>query len=271
MINYKVMADSVYISSNLSPKQLNFIRLMDEYEVDIFNFTNIENQLNTHFDNLNEILENLVDKKILARIEKGKYCRVNFKDEKVIGCFVSDGAIAYWSALNAYGLTEQFPNSVFIQTTRLKKNKILFGTAYQFVKIASYKNTGITTEGHGNLKYRITDLEKTLVDCFDLPQHSGGYAELIRAFSHAKLDGDKMIIYCKSIRNIAATKRMGFLADFLDKKGLKGFIRFAKQQVNSKYNLFDPAGNEKGEFVRDWSLRLNIGREEILDIANNPF
>ena len=140
------MANSVYISANLTPKQLEFIRLLDEYEIDIFLFAEIENQLHYKFDNLNEVLENLVDKKILVRIEKGKYCRSNFSDEKVLGCFISDnGAIAYWSALNIHGLTEQFPNNVFIQTTKLKTNKTVFGTSYKFIKVASYKITCILT------------------------------------------------------------------------------------------------------------------------------
>jgi len=64
---------------------------------------------------------------------------------------------------------------------------------------------------------------------------------------------------------------MGFLAELLNKKGLKTFIRFAKQRINIKYNVFDPAGTDKGEFVNDWRLRLNISRENILDICNKLY
>lgn len=265
------MADSVYISANLTQKQVEFLRLLDDYEIDIFKMNEIEDQLNRKFDNLNEVLENLVDKKMIIRIEKGKYCRANFKDEKVIGCFISDGSIAYWSALNYHGLTDQFPNNIFIQTLKLKKNKEVFGTSYKFIKIAPDKFTGILTSGQGNRKYRVTDVEKTIVDCFDLPQYSGGYAELIQAFNQAILIGEKMIEYCNAINNIAATKRMGYLAELLEKKGLKNFIRFAKERVNIKYNVFDPAGSDKGEFVNEWRLRLNISREEILDICNKQY
>lgn len=268
----KVMADSVYISTNLTRKQLEFVRLLDEKEIDIFMYVNIAGQLNTSFDNLSEILENLVDKKVLERIEKGKYCRSNFNDEKTIGCFISfQGAIAYWSALNAHGLTEQFPNKVFIQTTRLKKNKTVFGTAYKFVKVAEYKIAGIIVQGQGNRKYQITDIEKTIVDCFDLLEYSGGYAELIRAFNQARLSSDKMIAYTKSIDNIAAIKRLGFLAELLNKNGLTPFIKYARQRVNVKYNLFDPAGYDTGQFVNSWRLRLNISREKILDICNTQY
>jgi predicted transcriptional regulator of viral defense system len=64
---------------------------------------------------------------------------------------------------------------------------------------------------------------------------------------------------------------MGFLAELLNKKGLKFFIRHAKQQINKKYNVFDPAGTDNGEFINEWRLRLNISRDEILDICNKQY
>lgn len=266
------MARSTYISENLNQQQIDFMLLLDDYELDIFTLDELKKQFNQQFIDINELVENLVHKKILSRIERGKYCRANFTDERVIGCFISNsGAIAYWSALNAHGLTEQFPNIVFIQTSKAKRNKTVFGTSYKFVKIAPAKITGLLRQGQGNSIYWITDIEKTLVDCFDLPRHSGGYAELIRAFNQAKLNSEKMITCCTAINNIAATKRMGFLAELLDKNGLKSFIRYAKQQINKKYNVFDPAGTDNGEFVNEWRLRLNISRDEILDICNKQY
>src|SRR5690606_22932937 len=111
--------------------------------------TEIEQLLDQKFDNLSEILENLVDKEFLTRIEKGKFCRQNFRDEYVIGTFVAaNSAVAYWSALNLHGLTEQFSNTVFIQTTHKKLDKSILGTSYKFVRIASYKKAGKIGRAH---------------------------------------------------------------------------------------------------------------------------
>jgi len=44
-----------------------------------------------------------------------------------------------------------------------------------------------------------------------------------------------------------------------------------KQQINKKYNVFDPVGTDKGEFVNDWRLGLNISRNEILGICNKQY
>ena len=271
MVYQKVMARR-YLSVNVSEEQQQFIRLLDDYEIDIFSMDAIEKQIGKKFSNLNAILENLIDKQFFSRIEKGKYCRTNFRDELVIGTFIAkDGAIAYWTALNKRGLTEQFSNTIFIQTPRLKRDKTIFGIPYKFIKISPSKRAGIIKEGYGNRTFWMTDVEKTIIDCFDLPQYSGGYAELIRAFSQAKLRSDKLIQYCNTVHNIAVTKRMGFLAHVLQKDELKSFIDFAKSQVKEKYNLFDPQGPDKGEFVNEWRLRLNISKSEILNIINKQY
>lgn len=266
------MADSVYISSNLTKAQLEFMKLLNEYEIDIFLMEEIESMLNRKFDNVNEILENLVHKGILSRIERGKFCKSTFRDEKVIGTFiVKQGVVAYWTALNLHGLTEQFPNIIFIQTPHKKSDKSIFGVDYKFVKISGTKRCGIIKEGYGNHGYFITDVEKTVVDCFDLPQYSGGYAELIRAFNVAPLSDERMIKYCDAVNNIAATKRMGFLAELFEKKGLKTFVRYAKNKIRDAYNPFDPQGADTGSFNAEWRLRLNISKEDLRGIAGRNY
>lgn len=266
------MANGVYISKNITSQQLDFLKLLDDYEVSIFKLTEIESLINEKFDNLNEVLENLVDKELLFRIEKGKFCRRNFRDEYVIGTFVAESsAVAYWTALNLHGLTEQFSNTIFIQTTHRKLDKVIFGTPYKFVTIAPHKKIGITYQGYGNHQYPITDIEKTIIDCFDLPQYSGGYAELIRAVEQADMQAEKLITYCELLNNLSVTKRLGFLIELLTIEHLEPFINYARGQVNKRYTLFDPQGLDEGEFIADWRLRLNISREEILTITNKQY
>ena len=125
IIPANVMADSVYISSNITSDQLRFMKLLDDFEVDIFNFNEIETLLNQSFDNLNEILENLVDKQLLSRIERGKFCRSNFRDENVIGTFiVRDSAIAYWSGQLTQGTYTQSSLAVMAADLDLNKQNI---------------------------------------------------------------------------------------------------------------------------------------------------
>ncbi len=252
--------------------ELNLIKLIDEYEINIFTLKDIEARLHSTISKIQGIAEKLVRKGLLKRIEKGKYCRHNFNDEWVISnILVSDGAVAYWSALNRHGLTEQFANTIFVQTGKEKKQKNVFGVDYKFVRVAKRKLTGYQFYGYGNNRYRMTDIEKTIVDCFDLPEYSGGYAELIRAFNSAVLDTTKLVEYCKAVDNIAVIKRIAFLAAYLQKVDFEFFLKFAKSVVNERYSLLDPAGSDSGEYVVEWKVRLNISRDEISEICNKMY
>ena len=261
-----------YISENLTAEQQEFIRLIDEYEIGVFSITSIETDLRHTFNGINEILENLVQKKFLIRLERGKYCRSTYKNDWVVGCFIAtNGNIAYWTALNLHGLTEQFSNTIFVQTIRQKTQKNIQGTNYRFVKVKPEKIAGIEKQGYGNQAFSMTDIEKTIVDCFDLPEYSGGYAELIRAFGQAPLNAVKMAEYCSVIGNIAVTKRIACLAELLGKEKFTTFYRYAKSVLNERYSLLDPFGQDQGEFVKDWKIRLNISRENIFDICNKQY
>ena len=152
-----------------------------------------------------------------------------------------------------------------------KNDKSILGTSYKFVRIASNKKKGIIHNGYGNLPYPITDVEKTIIDCFDLPQHSVGCAELIRAVSQAQMQASKLIEHCQAVNKISITKRIGYLVEFLQITVMDPFIDFAKKQVKNRYNLFEPQGLDEGEFVAEWLLRLNISREEFLDISNKQY
>lgn len=267
------MGESVYLSKNLTADQLRFMKLLDEHELLYFRMHEIEQQLGTMFDNLNEVLENLVQKQLLWRLEKGKYCRFDFTDTHVLASFVSQGGVVgYWSALHLHGLTERFPNKEFIKTTQRKRPTKLFGTPVQFVTVKPYKlQEGNIRQGYGDRAYPLTDVEMTLVDCFDQPRYAGDWPDLLKAFHMASLDSPKLIRYAQNYHNIALIKRMGFLAELLQKEGLEEFITFAQKQVNQKYTLFEPGGPNEGKLNHRWKLRMNMTESAILDLVNSPY
>lgn len=267
------MARSTTLTKGIAPQQIEFLHFLEDEEISIFTLEQIKSVYLEKTGQINEIIENLVDKKFLLRIERGKYCRSNFRDENVIGTFIaSNSAIAYWSALNLHGLTEQFPNTIFVQTTQKKACKTIFGTAYQFVTIRADKRGGITYNGYGSYRYPITDIEKTIIDCFDLPQYNGGTPELIRAFAQADLSAEKMIDYCKMVNSVAVTKRIGFLAEFMQKKGLQPFIDYAQSCIQpAVYNLFDSNGGASGETNSRWRLYMNISSDDLTGIIEKIY
>jgi len=180
-----------------------------------------------------------------------------------------DGGLAYWTALNAHGLTEQFANKLFIQTAMRKRDVAKNSKYFKFIKVPKEKLFGYKTYGYGNHTYKMTDVEKTIIDCFDLPQYGGWYQETIKALNNADIYQGKMVKYCKRMHNVSLVKRLGFLIEFLNKPNMNDFIEYAQSVVGTNYSLFEIGGEKDGEYNSRWKLVLNIPKDEILEIANS--
>lgn len=193
-----------------------------------------------------------------------------FSGDYIIGNFLApDGGIAYWSALNSHGLTEQFPNVVFVQTSKRRGQIVINNLRYNFIKVNERKLTGYKEYGYGNHRYRMTDIEKTIVDCFDLPQHAGWYQETIKAFNNANMSARKLVKYCKAIGNISVIKRLGYLCELLQKSEMEYFVNYAQSVLTNGYSLFELGGESKGDYNSRWKLIINIPEIEIIEIANS--
>lgn len=248
-------------------KQLKLLDILDEHGYDIFSTDMLKGKL--HEKEIAQALRSLTNSGLLIRLERGKYRRKNFLDDFVIANFLAqDGGIAYWSALNYYGLTEQFPNIIFVQTA-LQKNYASGNPKIKFVKVNKRKLAGYSEQGWGNHKYKITDIEKTIVDCFDLPQHAGWFHEIVKAFNNANLSAVKLIRYCKIIDNLSAVKRLAYLTELLKKPKMGKFLDYAKSSLEKEYSFFETGGEKTGTYIKEWKLILNIPEDEILEIANS--
>jgi predicted transcriptional regulator of viral defense system len=256
----------------LSEKDEFIMKWIEDNQISCFYFDNFI--LLEKFDRaeLQDSLTRLVKRGFLFRIEKGLYCVRNFKNTNVIAnMMLNDSIISYWSALNLHGLTEQIPNVVYSQSQYQKHDKTAFNVHYKFVKVKPEKMFGSMQMGYGSEAFRVTDVEKTLLDCFDLPQYSGGYAELIRAFYAAKINTTRLLEYGLKMNNLSVLKRMAFLSELFQ---MKGFTRFQKEILkltNQKYSLIDPFGKNTGEFNAQWRVRLNISKESLLNIIHNIY
>jgi len=254
----------------MSELQRNFIKMLDDFGYDVFNLKMIRETGLFSDSQITSAIWSLTKGKFLTRLEKGKYIRSSFTDDKVIANFMApDGGIAYWSALNLHGLTEQFANKLFIQTAMRKKNVFEGSRIFKFIKVPKEKLFGYKTYGYGNHTYKMTDIEKTIIDCFDLPQYGGWYQETIKALNNAKLYQSKMIKYCKKMHNTSLLKRLGFLIEFLEIPKMQDFIDYAHNEIDKNYSLLEIGGDKKGEYNSRWKLVLNIPKDEILEIANS--
>ncbi|MCF8074770.1 MAG: hypothetical protein K9K87_01180 [Desulfotignum sp.] len=261
-----------YLKKFITPEQRDVLIFLENEEIDIFTFSTIQTRLGLVSKTLSNILANLVHHNLLVQLEKGKYCRPSFNNQFVIANYLCQGsAIAYWSALNHHGLTEQIPNTVFSQSDKLKPPKKVFNVNYRFVKVHPRKMVGISTWGRGNHAFRITDIEKTIIDCFDFPRYSGGFSELVRAFYHASLNKKKMLEYMVAVDNLSVFKRISYLSELFDMKGFKTFQKETRSRLKDKYTSLSPGGRKKGKYLSKWRLCLNVDEEALLSMVINQY
>ena len=227
----------------------------------LFSFNELYAKTKIKKDILWVIISRLEEQGFIERIERGKYLIIPLGSEKggytlhefVIGsCLVKPYAIGYWSALHHYGMTEQIPNTVFIQTPARKKNRLIdvFGISYQIVRINEEKYFGLKREWIENIAISITDKEKTVIDCLDKPEYSGGVIEVVKALKNDIFNAQKMSEYAKKIDNDAVVRRLGYLCEKMN-------ISIDLPEIKSKnYLSLDPTMPKKG--INNWKWRLVI-------------
>ena len=202
----------------------------------------------------------------IERIEKGKYLIIPFGARKggytinefIIGSqLVKPAVIAYWSALNYHGFTEQIPNTVFIQTTARKKEQQLeiFGVGYRIIRITEKKLFGFEKVWIDDVAVQITQPEKTVMDCLDKPQYCGGITEAAKAL-HGDLNVEKLKKICNRYRQFCGHKKT---RDTLRQNGNKS--RCQARLISGNYPLLDPSMHGNGILNRKWKIRENVSGE----------
>jgi len=216
-----------------------------------------------------QFLERLQSKGWIRRIRRGRFAVIPLSSgedrspqlhEFVVAMeIVSPAVIAYWSALNHHGMSEQLPRTVFVATdhpVRRQPGEVL-GVNYKIVSLRPGKIFGVITDWINEIPFKVTDREKTIIDGLDLPQYVGGTSEIAKALkvSWKKLDEKKLRKYAAKIGNSAVAKRLGFLMEGLGLGDVEA-LRVSLPRA-AGFSPLDPTMPKKGKYNRRWGLLVN--------------
>jgi predicted transcriptional regulator of viral defense system len=221
-------------------------------------------------ENAKKTMHSLIQKKWVLPLKRGLYVIVpldigvrgadsfilhNF----VIGSLLTEPYyIGFWSALNYHGLSDQIPKTTFIATTKAKKPLEILNSTYYFVKLEGEKFFDIETIEIEERKINISSPNKTVADCLDHPEHSGGIDEIAKViyFSHQELNFEKIKEYAFKMGNLTILKRLGYILDKTEL--LKDHKEIFKDIVLSKgYPSLDPISPKRGKYNTKWGLLIN--------------
>lgn len=276
MVTKKVSKNTL-IRKGLSKKESYLLSSLSEKKKNLFEITDIINELDCTYNYAKVIASRLVKKKWILLLEKGKYLIVPLdagtesiytEHEFVIASsLVNPYYIAYWSALNYYGMTEQVPFTVFVASTKRIKNKKIHDVNYEFITLSKKKFFGSITANISGKNIFISDREKTVADCLDHPEYCGNITEAAKALWNARkeIDFKKLINYAIKMKNRAILKRLGYLIHKLEIIVPQDIDKEIKRNLSKGYSMLDTAKKANGKYNSEWNLMINISDKDLLE------
>jgi predicted transcriptional regulator of viral defense system len=222
------------------------------------------------------VLSRLVDKGWLQRLERGLYMLIPLEagPERawsesallIAPHLIQPAAVAYWSALHYWTMTEQVPRTVFVQSTRRKRPVEVLGIRFRFVTVIEAHFFGVAHRTLAGKAITVTDREKTLLDAAARPDLSGGIRQLAQALrvAYPDVDWGRLDDYLTRWGGGAPVKRLGYLVEALALPipDCERRMQHWQGMLSQGISLLEPGVSAAGPVVTRWRLRLNV------DISN---
>jgi predicted transcriptional regulator of viral defense system len=278
------MADASYtenVRGGLTRNESLLLSSLSEKGKTIFRIEDVVNELMCSYKYAKVLANNLTKKKWVINLRRGVYLIVPLsagvsahytEHEFVIAShLVSPYYIAYWSALNFHGFTEQTPFTVFVATTKRTKNREVLNTKYNFVTLSKRKFFGFEPTAVSTYKINISDREKTLSDALDHPEYCGGISEAAKSLWNAKekVSMEKIVSYAERMRNTAIVKRLGYLLESLNINVDSEILSKMRGMISPGMSALDPTCPRKGTYNTRWNLLLNISKETLEELRRS--
>jgi len=263
----------------LGPLEAELVFSLEREDVTLFTVEDAAEILKASDEALRVVLWRLASKGRIQRVKRGHYllvpARAGYETRwsehifSFIEEILNEYYVGYWTALSHWGMTEQIPRTVFIATTKRRRDFTYSDMVpIHYVTVSPYKFFGWTTETIGDHEFHISDREKTIVDSLDLPQYAGGVPEAAKGLLQ-QLDWHRIAEYADKLGNRTVHKRLGYLIETLELNPPKGIAEHLRRGIGSGYSWLDPtAPKEKIESNPRWRLKINLETRDVRSILS---
>ena len=199
-----------------------------------------------------KLLANYISKGLVCKVRRNLYGVTNpatghiLADQYEIASAITSSAyISYHSALEYYGLANQVFNTVYVSSESRFNDFEFDGRTYHYCN--SNSKTGITAPLMSG-KVRVTTLERTVIDCIDRIDRSGGTEELLQSIQAIQYLDEKQLMEILSDYDKATLyKKAGFV------------LEHYRNQLHLSTNFFDIC-----------SKRNNVGSKILTSVEDCP-
>lgn len=226
-----------------------------------------------------KVIRNLIRKGWFARLTGGRYLLLppergaeNLGENNplaVASAVVEKSYVGWWSAAAFHGFTTQKPVTVFVAVKQQAPARTIEDTEIRFITVAPRKFFGAKQYNVYGRTTLISDPEKTVIDCIDRPDLSGGPTELTRIVhaAMAEVDADKLVADAMRMESTALLKRLGFLTDLVQRPlpdTLREQLRAAIPK--STRSTFGARLRREGDigYVAAWGLIVHASEKDLL-------
>lgn len=197
----------------------------------------------------------------IRKLRRGLYARVSpltggiFASVYEIATALHPGsAISYHTALEYYGLAHQAYFEAYCLSPSRYNDETIDGVTYRFFNQTIEE--GVVDRFGSSDAIRVTDLERTVVDCLDRVDLSGGFEELCNCLSLIpSLQSGKVLEYLKLYGKKNLYQKAGFV---LSKLGLRGLDNRFFEECESNSGLAYVnlcAAGEEGTTDARWRVK----------------
>ncbi|MEM3786519.1 MAG: hypothetical protein QXZ59_03975 [Nitrososphaeria archaeon] len=233
-------------------KSFDLIEALKASKNSVFSIEDIIKITNKNENYVKILLNRLIKRNLLNRIEKNKYVLPHQNPYTIASSIIFPSYISFISAYSYYNLTTQMPTTIFIVSLKQKKELSYNNHTLKFIKFAKTRFFGYKKDYFEGKTIFVAELEKAILDSLYLPKYTP-IAETFNVIKEAKLEEEKLIDYSKKYNSKVVIKRLGFLLETADKKVPSTF----KKMVNKNYELLSPIKPPTGKKDEKWKMIVN--------------
>jgi len=247
--------------SSISKNEYELIEKVQKFKV--FDVSLIQKLTGYKKTKIYQLVFSLKKKGVIIEIKKGNYI-LSFLDyqpdiSSVVCRLFWPSYISFWTALSYYKFTEQLPTTIFLASTKIRKEMEILNTKISFIKLSPKRFFGYEKIDD----MIIAEKEKALIDSLLLPRYSGGIEEVFKSLYNAwdEIDKKVLISYALKMGNKSLLKRLGYLVEIGKLKIDKMLLNKLKREIGKGYSKLDPNASKRGKYNKKWNLIVNIERD----------
>lgn len=202
----------------------------------------------------------LMRKGRLIKLKGGLYATINpitqdlFANKfEIATALYKDACVGYHSALEYYGLGNQVYTRVQVFTQKKYPISEINGLDYEF--FINDNDDGISVVEH-NALVRVTDIERTVIDCVNRLDVSGGIEEVLLAIAAISYcDEQKLLLYLSRLGKKFVYKKIGYLFSIVKPSYLSdNFYEICKAKMSKRVDDIRENKNANAYYSKEWKL-----------------